>query len=220
MRPSRVLLRRIPAAAASLVLLAGCTGTPASSPSPAASTCNGASAAPLAQWPAPPNAMQLATDAGLVPETTEHLEFHVHAHLDVFIDGKPVVVPAGIGINIEDPDVHRFDDPGDLSYGIETCAQPCISPLHTHHASGIIHTESATPKPNTLGQFFIEWAVKLSDTCVGELCEPQTAVAFYVNGDEFTGDPTTIELADRTEIAIVIGTPPPVIPSTADFSRP
>jgi hypothetical protein len=33
------------------------------------------------------------------------------------------------------------------------------------------------------------------------------------------GDPRTIELADRTEIAIVIGTLPAVVPSTADFSN-
>jgi hypothetical protein len=202
------------------VALVAC-GTPAGPSAPAASpTPPSGSSAATEHWPAPPNPMQLTVDAGLVPESTEYLEFHVHAHLDVFIDGRPVVVPAGIGINIEDPDVIRFDDPGDISYGLEQCAQPCISPLHTHHASGIVHTESATPTPNTLGQFFVEWAVELTGTCVGEFCEPEKPIAIYVNGQEFTGDPTTIALADRTQIAIVIGTPPPVIPSTADFSVP
>jgi hypothetical protein len=35
----------------------------------------------------------------------EFLIHHAHAHLDVFVDGKPTLVPAGIGINIDDPEV-------------------------------------------------------------------------------------------------------------------
>ena len=71
----------------------------------------------------------------------------VHAHLDVFVDGEPIAVPAGIGINIDDPEVQRFKDPDDsVGYGgIKRCRKPCISPLHTHDETGIIHTESASP---------------------------------------------------------------------------
>jgi hypothetical protein len=163
--------------------------------------------------------MGLATKAGLVPEPREQLEFHAHAHLDVFIDGAPVIVPAGIGINTSDPDVHRFDEPGGVAWGgIQLCAQPCISPLHTHDVTGVIHTESATPAPNTLGQLFIEWDVKLTATCVGEYCAPDKPVAFYIDGKPYTGDPAAIELANRREIAIVIGTPPAVIPVTGTFA--
>ena len=39
------------------------------------------------------------------------------------------------------------------------CDKPCISPLHTHDVTGIIHTESSTHKDNTLGQLFVEWNV-------------------------------------------------------------
>ena len=115
--------------------------------------------------------------------------------------------------------MRRFDEPdGSVSYGgIEVCAVACISPLHTHYPTGILHTESATPEPNTLGQFFIEWGVELSDTCVGTYCGPEP-IAIYVNGEPFDGDPRAIELTDQKEIAIVIGTPPAEIPSTADFS--
>ncbi len=205
-----------------LLALAGCGPTPAGSASPAATTPGSVSPAPTAvvQWPAPPDPMGLTVEAGLVPETKEYLEFHVHAHLDVFIDGVPVLVPAGIGINVEDPDVRTFNEPGGISYGgIEVCAQPCISPLHAHDESGVIHTESATLKANTLGQFFVEWAVELSETCVGEFCSPGKPIAFYVDGLLFEGDPNTIELTDRKQIAIVIGTPPPVIPAVGDFSN-
>ncbi len=90
--------------------------------------------------------------------------------------------------------------------------------LHTHHQTGIIHTESSSPEPNTLGQFFVEWGVLLSDSCVGEKCSP-TPIAIYVNGELHAGDPGAIELTDHKEIAIVIGTPPAQIPSTVDFSK-
>ena len=140
----------------------------------------------------------------------------MHAHLDVFIDRKHIVVPGGIGIDPSDPQVHRAVINGLPAYGGITvpCARPCISPLHTHDATGVLHTESATHKENTLGQFFIEWNVKLDANCVGTYCEPGTPLAVYVDGNRFDGDPTTIPLSDRREIAVVIGEAPGVIPST------
>jgi hypothetical protein len=164
--------------------------------------------------------MALTLEAGLEPEPQEYMTNHVHAHLDVFVDGEQIVVPAGIGINIDDPDVQRFDEPdGSVAYGgIKLCSEPCISPLHTHDETGIIHTESSTPEPNTLGEFFTEWGVPLSDSCIGEYCRP-TPIAIHINGELYTGDPGSIELTDRKQIAIVIGSPPPQIPSTADFSK-
>jgi len=160
----------------------------------------------LAPWPAPPNPLELACKAGLTPEEKEFVLFHVHAHLDVFVNGGKVVVPAGIGINISDPAVKHGAGP---SYGgISMCVQPCISPLHTHDTSGVLHTESKASTPNKLGQFFIEWDVKLASRCVGGYCSPQDPVAFYVNGRRYSGDPASIELTNLKEIAIVVGTPP------------
>ena len=171
-------------------------------------------------WPAPQRQLERTVAAGLEPERKEHLTHHVHAHLDVFVDGGPIAVPAGIGINSDDPEVRRFDEPdGSIAFGgIKHCRTPCISPLHTHDATGILHTESATLEQNTLGQFFTEWGVPLSQSCVGKYCAPET-IAVYVNGEPYTEDPRAIKLTDRKEIAIVIGTPPPKIPKTADFSN-
>ena len=174
-----------------------------------------------APWPAPADPLRLTLAAGLTPERKESLTFHVHAHLDVFLNGRRVVVPAGIGINIKDPAVQVFTDTPDGSKaygGIELCAKPCISPLHTHDNTGILHTESATPVPNRLGQFFTEWGVRLGRACVGGYCRP-TNIEFFVNGNRYGGDPRAILLTDRKEIAIVIGTPPKKIPKTADISR-
>ena len=203
-----------------LVALAavGCGGS-SSGGSPLPSSTSPATASEL--WPAPSDPLATTAAAGLKAEVKEHLTFHVHAHLDVFVDGKPVTVPAGIGININDPGVHKFTDTpdGSPSYGgIKECGQPCISPLHTHDNTGILHTESATPKPNTLGQFFTEWGVRLSSSCVGDFCSPKQ-LAFYVNGKPYTQDPAAIQLTFQKEIAVVIGTPPAEIPKTADFSQ-
>jgi hypothetical protein len=165
--------------------------------------------------------MERTVAAGLRPQPKEFLATHSHAHLDVFVDGKPVAVPAGIGIRIDDPEVKADDMPdGTKRYGgIQVCNEACISPLHTHGVDGILHTESASSEANTLGEFFTEWGVALDASCVATYCSPTTTIAIYVDGTLTPGDPRTIQLADRREIAIVIGTPPPVIPSTADFSN-
>jgi hypothetical protein len=197
--------------------VAGCGGVAATVVKPAPKPAHGA-----APWPAPADPLRLTRAAGLRPERKETLTNHVHSHLDVFVNARRVVVPAGIGINIEDPAVKVFRDTPDGSKaygGIELCAKPCISPLHTHDNTGILHTESASPVPNRLGQVFTEWDVRLSRTCVAGYCRP-SAIEFFVNGNPYGGDPRAILLTDHKEIAIVIGTAPKKIPKTADFSNP
>lgn len=82
----------------------------------------------------------------------------------------------------------------------------------------ILHTESATDVNHTLGQFFTEWGQRLDANCVAAYCQPDQKIAVYVNGQPHSGNPADITLLDHEEIAIVIGTPPDQIPSTADFS--
>ena len=153
--------------------------------------------------------------AGLVPEVNEHLQYHVHSHLDIFVNGKAVTIPAGIGIDTKSKAVQHGPMPdGSTAYGgISKCPKVCISPLHTHADLGVLHTETSKPTPNRLGQFFVEWGVRLDKKCVGGYCKP-ASIAFYINGKPYIGDPREILLANRTEIAIVIGTPPAKIPAT------
>src|SRR3954447_15029975 len=66
-----------------------------------------ASAASAPAWPAPQDPMKLVRLAGLVPEVNEHLQYHVHSHLDVFVDGRHIEIPAGIGIDTADPKVQK-----------------------------------------------------------------------------------------------------------------
>ena len=152
---------------------------------------------------------------GDVPENAEFLQYHVHAHLDVFVDGRPVPVPAGIGIDLDNPATVADKSANGAVIGAglrQECDKPCISPLHTHDLSGLLHTETEKPSPNKLGQFFTEWAVRLTPDCIGAYCTPKTPIKIYVDGKVETGDPSEIELSDMREIAIVIGTAPAKIP--------
>jgi hypothetical protein len=125
---------------------------------------------------------------------------HIHQHLDLFVHGRRVVVPAGIGIDAEG----QF-----------------ISPLHTHDTSGIVHVESPTVRRFTLGQFFGVWGVRLGPGRLGGYVDhgDQTLRA-YVNGRAVDGDPSGLALAPHQEIVLAFGTPrqlPRPIPADSSF---
>jgi hypothetical protein len=127
--------------------------------------------------------------------STEGEVVHIHQHLDIFVNGKPMPVPANIGI---------YDG-------------QFLTELHTHDASGIMHLESPTEQHFTLGQFFGVWGVRLNADCVGGYCRQVTPWVVYVNGQPYTGDPARLELNSHQEIAFVIGTPPKQIPRSYKF---
>jgi hypothetical protein len=96
-----VTMRFVVGVACLALAVAGCGGGKSGSASgskPQASS----SAKASVRWPAPSDPLARSVAAGLKPEVKESLTFHVHAHLDVFVNGKPVTVPAGIGINTTD----------------------------------------------------------------------------------------------------------------------
>ena len=194
-----------------VLLLAACGGGSStlepSTPSAAASGLE------VPSWTLPDHPMSLAREAGLTPDTKEYLNYHVHAHLDVFVDGAPVVIPAGIGIDISDPAVVTFD----TGYGgipPEGCDHVCISPLHTHDTDGVIHTEAPSEARFTLGQFFEEFGRPARCLVRRGFCTPEVPVAVFVDGQLQSGNPADIVLRDRQEIVIAIGAPPDVIPDT------
>lgn len=139
-------------------------------------------------WSLPADAKPYIKAAGLSVLDAEQLAVHYHVHLDVIDDGQKVTVPAGIGFVVEQRKVEG------------------LTVLHTHDTSGILHVESAKPKPYTLGQAFTEWGVALSATQVGGRHADAThEVQAYVNGKRFTGDPATIRLKRHLEIALWYG---------------
>ncbi|GAC1409623.1 MAG: hypothetical protein NVSMB60_31210 [Mycobacterium sp.] len=137
--------------------------------------------------------------AGLPMLSAEDATEHIHAHLDVLVDGHGVPVPAGIGIDAKN---RR------------------ISPLHTHDDSGIIHIESPVRRPFSVGEFFSEWQVSLSADNIGALrAGEDRALRVFVNGALRQGDPAAITVAAHDEVAIVYGIAQPgeTIPAKYDF---
>ena len=204
--------RRRFALSLSLLLITGC-GRVATSPATSPGTTAGAAIA----WALPSDPMGLARQAGLTPDVKEFADYHIHAHLDVLVDGRTVVIPGGIGIEITDPAVQQF---GTEYGGIPAtgCAQACISPLHTHDVDGVIHVEAPAVAEFRLGQFFQEMAIRLDSACVDKYCVPDSPVVVYVDGQPHSGNPADLVLRDLQEIAIVIGTPPAKIPDS--FTEP
>jgi hypothetical protein len=142
-------------------------------------------------WPAEIGHLRARLDAlGLQARAGNRL--HVHQHLDVFVNGKRVIVPAGIGIG------ERF-----------------ISPLHTHDASGVIHVESASRRSYSLAEFFAVWGVRLTKTCLADECG-DGKVHLFVDGKR-TADPNRVILTQHLEIAVAFGAPPTPVPSSYGF---
>jgi hypothetical protein len=148
---------------------------------------------------------QLASASTTAPGTTvdgiqcapiEQLAYHIHTHLQVYVDGQPRQLPPAIGLI----GPVSQQTPEGLFYG----AQQCYYWLHTHASDGIIHIESPTPRIYTLGNFFNEWRQPLSSHQVGPAMGKVTAV---VNGKPWTKDPTSIPLAKHAVIQLNVGTP-------------
>jgi hypothetical protein len=118
---------------------------------------------------------------------------HIHQHLDLYVNGAKVTLPALVGINIP------------AQY---------ITEVHTHDTTGIIHVESPTQRSFRLGQLFGEWGVKLTASCVGRYCGP---LKWWVNGQRVTGDPAQLILRSHQEIAIAEGPPPLIVPKSYGF---
>ena len=153
-------------------------------------------------WGLPADAKPYIAAAGLAALGQEQLEVHYHAHLDIIANGNTVTVPAGIGFVI---------DQGKATG---------LAVLHTHDPSGIIHIESASNDPYTLGQVFTEWGVALNAGQVGGLTVNDGHVLrAYVNGRRVQGDPATIELKPHLEIALWYGPPgtSPKVPKSYRF---
>jgi hypothetical protein len=137
---------------------------------------------------------------GLPPlSPVEGTVIHIHQHLDLYVDGRRVPVPAGIGI---DPAVG-------------------YAPLHTHDASGVIHVESPTVRTYTLGELFAVWGVRLTPSCLGGYCAGGgRQLRVYVDGRPYRGDPTTLALTPHQELVVAFGTAaqlPSPIPSSYPF---
>ncbi|HEY7631627.1 MAG TPA: hypothetical protein VH817_13035 [Thermoleophilaceae bacterium] len=133
-----------------VILIAGSGGGSSSGSTNASSGDNSASDIGLQNGSAPwkPEYSFLAqrlASYNFPPQTD--IGYHVHADLQVYINGKKTTVPANLGIDPQG----RF-----------------ISPIHTHDTSGVVHMESTKYYPFTLGEFVNIWGVDFNNNQLGE----------------------------------------------------
>ena len=146
-------------------------------------------------WPAEiANLAFRLQDIGLPILSQEALAFHIHQHLDIYVDGKHVAVPGFIGI--------------DAGAGQ-------ITVIHTHDTSGIIHVESPVKKTYYLGQFFDVWGLKFDRGCIGGECATAAKpLRVWLNGKLWHGNPRLVPLNKHAVIVVAYGKQPAKIRKT------
>jgi hypothetical protein len=139
---------------------------------------------------------QGTTVDGVQCAPVEQLAYHIHSHLQVYVNGSPRALPGGIGL----VGAVAQQTPEGPFFG----AQGCYYWLHTHTNDGILHIESPTQRIYTLGNFFDEWNQPLSATQVAGA--GGTVVAF-VNGKRWNQNPRAIPLDPHAVIQLDVGSP-------------
>ena len=88
---------------------------------------------------------------------------HDHVVMSILVNGRPAVIPEGVGM---DPDLWH-------DHSLDRYGPSGISPLHTHDTSGTIHIESTTQREFTVGEFLSVMGLDSDDV-----------TRMTVNGDE------------------------------------
>lgn len=133
---------------------------------------------------------QAAAISGVECNRNEFFNYHVHSHLDVFVDGQKEQVPSNIGI---------------------LTSPSCLYWLHTHDNDGVIHVESPQTREFTLGQFLNIWEQTRDSQGLFDSVSGMNATA-YVDGDRFEGNYRDIELESQKQIVLAYGEPLADIP--------
>lgn len=133
---------------------------------------------------------------GIACDTNEQVAFHIHAHLTVYINGKHITIPKGIGIAADNS---------------------CIYWMHTHTGDGIIHIEAPAPASNlALDDFLTVWHNGFAKLNFPPEMNLTTGWKIYVNGQPFKGTVnsllnTEVTLASHNVVTLDYGknNPPP-----------
>lgn len=138
---------------------------------------------------------------GITCRTTlqQSIKYHIHVHVDLFVDGQQVRIPTGVGIPSPRLNEH-------LASGlfVDNGVNNCLYWLHVHTNDGVIHVESPYQHTFTLGQFFDIWQQPLGPDQVGP---PRGTVTAYVNGKRFEGNPRDVPLLPHGVVQLDVGEP-------------
>jgi hypothetical protein len=151
---------------------------------------------------APPTGATGRPVDGIDSDTAERLAFHVHAHLQIYVDGQQRALAPGIGVvpplQVQQTAKGPFVVGGTGFYW-----------LHTHDDSGVVHVESPVQRQFTLGELFDLWGQPLAADRVGPASGPVTA---FVDGAVVGGDPRDIPLTAHAVVQLDVGTVVPFRP--------
>ena len=127
------------------------------------------------------------TVGGISCDAQEGQRIHIHQHLVIVDHGKPVDIPARIGI---------------------PAGKRCLYWLHTHTPDGMLHIEAPLDRTFTLGDFFTVWGQPLSSTSAAAAhVGKHEKVKVWLDGKAYTKDPRSIPLLAHADIVIQVGPP-------------
>lgn len=131
---------------------------------------------------------------------------HNHAYLEIYVDGKGVTVPPGLGI--------VYPQGTGVSALASDGLKSCLYPLHVHDQEpNIIHIESPVQKSYFLGEVFDLWGQQLTSTQVmahkADATNKLVFEVFDASGKmtTVTTDPRQIELTAHETVAILYNSP-------------
>ncbi len=148
-------------------------------------------------------------------QSSEQLNQHIHANMQIYFNGKNEPIPEGVGI-----ETNSSGSPTSFCW------------LHTHDTSGAIHIESPNVSDKyTVGDFLAIWnrsefqgrwlpegpPVITSNSFFGQPLDATHKLTVYVNGKVWTGDIHTLVLQSGENIWLEYGTPL-VPPKGFDFA--
>jgi hypothetical protein len=136
----------------------------------------------------------------------EQSVLHIHAYLEIYVDGQPVTVPPGAGIVAPT----GAGTSALASNGLKTC----LYPLHVHDTEpNIVHIESPIKKTYTIGNFFDIWGQQISSTqFMGHAVDGAHQAMYYVfdkdgKMTQVTSDPRAIGLDEHETVVILYNSP-------------
>lgn len=124
---------------------------------------------------------------GIPCDLGEQLATHFHAHLSIYINGKPWTIPANIGIG--------------------NVGATCLYWTHTHTSDGVIHIEAPSSGTYTLGDFLEVWGSKFPDFNYSTRLDDASGWTVYVDGKPYSGDFHKIILHEHTLITLAYNSP-------------
>jgi hypothetical protein len=114
------------------------------------------------------------------------VNYHVHAVMRIYIEGKRIPLASQIGIDAQ---------------------EEYLAPLHTHDSSGIIHMEATEPYPFKLSQFIAVWGIKFTNTQLGAYKDENgKELALYANGTR-VASPIEYVMKPHDKLVLEYGNP-------------